>query len=209
MNSKTKYKFLNIAIQVVLCLCISILSWSQTYTDSLQRHRAKYILEFLSDSHSPLTKEDTTFLRFYPIQEEYRVLARFDYITDTVGFDMQTHNGLLKHYVVYGKLNFQLQGISHQLFVYQSVKLRQQKKYRHYLFIPFTDETNYKNTFGGGRYIDCSIKDIKGGYILLDFNKAYNPYCAYKEGYACPIPPRENDLKIAIEAGEKLFEKPE
>ena len=64
-------------------------------------------------------------------------------------------------------------------------------------------------TYGGGRYIDLTITDIKNNLIELDFNKCYNPYCAYSDGYSCPIPPDENNLKIKIEAGEKKFAKPQ
>jgi uncharacterized protein (DUF1684 family) len=80
-------------------------------------------------------------------------------------------------------------------------------KYRDYLFIPMKDQTSGKETYGAGRYLDASIKDIKDGKIALDFNKLYNPYCAFSEGYSCPIPPKENHLPVRIEAGEKLFLK--
>jgi len=79
--------------------------------------------------------------------------------------------------------------------------------YADYLFIPFTDNTSGNESYGGGRYLDYKISDIKNNKLLLDFNKAYNPYCAYTTGYNCPIPPAENDLKVAIKAGEKAFEK--
>jgi uncharacterized protein (DUF1684 family) len=73
------------------------------------------------------------------------------------------------------------------------------------LFVPFKDRTNYDATYGGGRYIDLSTKDIVNGRILLDFNKCYNPYCAFADGFNCPIPPDENSLPIEIAAGEKTF----
>lgn len=63
-------------------------------------------------------------------------------------------------------------------------------------------------SYGGGRYIDCVINDIRNSTLMLDFNKAYNPYCAYVTGYNCPIPPREKDLPVAIHAGEKNYGKP-
>ncbi|WP_192347263.1 DUF1684 domain-containing protein [Algoriphagus sp. Y33] len=67
------------------------------------------------------------------------------------------------------------------------------------LFLPFTDQTNGGETYGGGRYMGLTIPT--GDTIELDFNKAYNPYCAYASGYACPIPPKENDLEVPIRAG--------
>ena len=77
--------------------------------------------------------------------------------------------------------------------------------YENSLFVPFTDLTNGKETYGGGRYMDVEIPE--GDSIVLDFNKAYNPYCAYSTNYSCPIPPKENDLPISINAGLKIKEK--
>jgi hypothetical protein len=94
-----------------------------------------------------------------------------------------------------------------QLHAYQSIHWGKTEQYKDMLFIPFTDNTNNKTTYGGGRYIDLDIKEINAGKIVLDFNKCYNPYCAFADGYSCPIPPRENSLNIDIKAGEKLFGK--
>ena len=69
------------------------------------------------------------------------------------------------------------------------------------LFLPFQDSS--ADSYGGGRYLDIRTGDIRDGKLVLDFNRCYNPYCAYKEGYSCPIPPVENRLPVAIEAGEK------
>ena len=70
------------------------------------------------------------------------------------------------------------------------------------LFLPFTDQTNGKELYGGGRYMDVEIP--LSDAIILDFNKAYNPYCACSDRYSCPIPPQENDLQIPILLGEKI-----
>jgi uncharacterized protein (DUF1684 family) len=85
------------------------------------------------------------------------------------------------------------------LNVYQSHTLREKEGYKDYLFLPFTDLTNGNETYGSGRYIDLRIPERET--IIIDFNKAYNPYCAYNYGYACPIPPKENKLKVEIRAG--------
>jgi hypothetical protein len=80
-------------------------------------------------------------------------------------------------------------------------------EYKNYLFIPFTDVTNGTDTYEGGRYIDISTSDIRDNKLTLDFNKAYNPYCCYTNGYNCPIPPKENELTIAVNAGEMKYTK--
>jgi uncharacterized protein (DUF1684 family) len=84
--------------------------------------------------------------------------------------------------------------------------LIRQPQFKDYLFLPFKDDTNGVETYGGGRYMDVRISTVKDGKIILNFNKAYNPYCAYNEGFNCPIPPQENHLNIAIRAGERNFE---
>ena len=120
---------------------------------------------------------------------------------------MLTYSGMRKQYVKYGELHFELAGKKQRLNVYQSLDLRKMPQYRDYLFVPFKDLTNAGETYGGGRYLDFRMKDIEGSDCVLDFNKAYNPYCAYSEGYNCPIPPRENHLEAKVEAGEMNFGK--
>ena len=78
-------------------------------------------------------------------------------------------------------------------------------EYSNHLFIPFNDITNGVETYDAGRYIDLEIP--KGDTIIIDFNKAYNPYCAYNDGYSCPIPPEENNLEVEVKAGVMAFEK--
>ena len=93
-------------------------------------------------------------------------------------------------------------GKEYKLNVYQSIDLLKDRKYRNYLFIPFRDATSGKETYGGGRYIELTIP--RADTIMINFNLAYHPYCAYTEGYNCPIPPRENYLPVKIEAGVRF-----
>jgi uncharacterized protein (DUF1684 family) len=79
--------------------------------------------------------------------------------------------------------------------------------YKNYLFVPFKDLSSGKETYGGGRYLDFETTAIKEDLVILDFNKAYNPYCAFSSGFSCPIPPKENHLNVRVEAGEKNFKK--
>jgi uncharacterized protein (DUF1684 family) len=121
---------------------------------------------------------------------------------------MLTSRQSVQQYYRYGKISFVMNGRSYQLTVYQSKDLMQRAEYKNYLFIPFTDATNGTDTYEGGRYIDLSIPDIKDMKVIVDFNKAYNPYCCYTRGYDCPIPPKENALPVAINAGEMKYTKP-
>jgi uncharacterized protein (DUF1684 family) len=111
-------------------------------------------------------------------------------------------------YRVYGKVHFKIEDSAITLSLYQSQDLMQMDKYRDHLFIPFTDGTSGVESYEGGRYFDLTINDIKDSTLVIDFNKAYNPYCAYVSNvYNCPIPPRENRLTVAIRAGEKVYGK--
>jgi uncharacterized protein (DUF1684 family) len=110
-----------------------------------------------------------------------------------------------KSFTCYGKIIFTLHDTAYHLNVYRSVS--SQPQYKDYLFIPFTDLTSGDETYGSGRYIDILTTDIYSNSVEIDFNKAYNPYCAYTTGYNCPIPPRQNYLPVAITAGEKAFAK--
>jgi uncharacterized protein len=181
--------------------------FAQTFADSIANHRNKYKVDFLTDKRSPITEADFPYLDFYAPTKAYRVMAKVTRIIDTIGFTMQTHSGVIKHYFVYAKLQFKLGKKNQILFIYQSQVLMKQAQYEDYLFVPFNDFTNNRTTYGGGRYLDLDIKNIANNTLELDFNKCYNPYCAFGTGFNCPIPPKENKLKIAILAGEKLFLK--
>src|SRR5690606_21822283 len=110
----------------------------------------------------------------------------------------------IKHYKEFGKINFQLNEKPFELTIYQSDPPIE--GYENSLFLPFTDETNGVTTYGGGRYIDLEIKDINDNKIVVDFNKAYNPYCAYSKYYNCPIPPANNYLETEINVGVSYSE---
>jgi uncharacterized protein (DUF1684 family) len=115
---------------------------------------------------------------------------------------MPTSSGKTKKYREYGKATFTLDGKSYTVSLYQSLDLMKQKQYEDYLFLPFRDETNSLETYGGGKYLDLKIPANKN--IIIDFNKSYQPYCAYNAyDYNCPIVPPENILPVRIEAGVK------
>lgn len=178
-----------------------------SYKETINDYRTHYKNEFITDERSPLKKEDTAFLRFYPVNEKYRVLARLRLTPDSKPYDMPTASGKTKKYRQYGVLTFNINDTIVSLQVLQSQKLMKAPKYRDHLFVPFTDGTTYTETYGGGRYLDLSITDIQNNTIELDFNKCYNPWCAFASGYSCPIPPIENRLPVSIKAGELNFGK--
>lgn len=199
---------MNRSLLLLLLLVLSVGGHAQKkagpgYLDSIKAFRADYI-----QNHELLTTaEQKALLRFYPLDPAYRVVARFERYADSPWFPMLTSGAMPQIQRKYGRLTFSIHDTVLHLMVYQSQALMQKAATRDYLFIPFTDVTSGVDSYGAGRYIDCTIGDFRSGTLMLDFNKAYNPYCAYQAGFSCPIPPRENDLPVAIRAGEKNYGK--
>ncbi len=164
--------------------------------------------EYKNPETSPLPdryRKDFEGLDFFSPDTNYTVVARFERTPDAIPFLLSTTTNEKTEEVVYGIAHFELNGKTHQLEIYQSPELIKQEKYRDYLFLPFLDETNGTETYGGGRYIDLSIPEADT--ILIDFNKAYNPYCVYNKKYSCPLVPRQNYLKTRVLAGVRDFVK--
>lgn len=178
---------------------------AQTYADSIAQYRKQYIAGLLAEPRHPIQPSQVKYMSFYPPDPAYRVLASFVASPGSAPFLVQTHSGKQKPFKEYGILIFQLNGEYVTLHVYQSVDLIRDAARQDELFIMFNDMTNYESTYAGGRYIDLSVKDIVDGKVWLDLNKCYNPYCAYSDGFSCPIPPTENRLRVEIKAGEKMF----
>jgi len=163
---------------------------------------------FKDPETSPLPdryRKDFGALDFFNPDTSYVVKAKFVRTPDAVPFLNPTTTERKTEEVVYGIAHFTLNGKEHQLEVYQSLDLVDQEEYKDYLFLPFLDETNGNETYGGGRYIDLTIPN--GDTLVIDFNKAYNPYCVYNKKYSCPLVPRQNYLRTNVRAGVKNFLK--
>ncbi|RKR12351.1 hypothetical protein CLV91_2477 [Maribacter vaceletii] len=162
--------------------------------------------EYEDPETSPLPdryRKDFKTLDFFEPDTTFVVIADFERTPEAIPFLMPTTTDRQSEEVVYGIATFILKGKKHKLEIYQNRKLMLQEEYKDYLFLPFIDKTNGKQTYGGGRYIDLSIPE--GNTIVINFNKAYNPYCAYNKKYSCPIVPGINSLDIEVLAGVKAF----
>ncbi len=190
-------------IIVFLC-CITTFLQAQpkNYVEKIKAYQKAYV-----KAHEVVLKKDKKYFRFFPVNENYRVVAHFNKMTDTVGFIMKTSGTKDKKFFRHGTIHFTLNDSVLQLTIYRSGELMTDSTYKDYLFMPFTDFTSGEESYAGGRYLDLEMNDIKNDLVVIDFNKVYNPYCAYTTGYNCPIPPGENDLPAAIKAGEKEFGK--
>jgi len=199
----------------LLLLIISITSstgFAQSAEELTAKNRQEQHEKFSDPEKSPLKKADlATFdgLPYYDFDPQFRIEAKFERIKKPNKVKFATTTQRKAVYLAFAKAYFSINGKPQELTLYFSPSLAKQDKYKDYLFIPFTDPTNGSTTYGGGRYLEGRIPD--GDTIVLDFNKTYNPYCAYSNRYSCPIVPQNNNITEPVEAGVQLkqeeFEK--
>lgn len=197
---KNLFLFLLIALTIASCQSFD------DYSAKIETERITKDSSFRIADISPLNaKQIEAFsgLVYFPINEEFLVEARLEPINSEDIIQMKTSTDRLPNYKVYGYVYFLFEGEEHRLTAYQNVDHQEDSLYRDFLFVPFTDNNSTILTYGGGRYLDFKIPNTNTFY--LDFNKAYNPYCAYNHRWSCVIPPQENSLQIAIDAGEKIY----
>ena len=187
-----------ILITSIFALFFVLVSTAQMTASEVDQHRKEHLTSLTDTaSHGLNLKEIEEFggLDYYDFDAKYQMNVTF---TRDKGkkFEMPTSTERKPAYRRYGYVHFTVDSVEYQLTVYQQID------YKEFLFIPFRDLTSRTETYGGGRYLD--FPKMKKGSTVLDFNLAYNPYCAYSYRYSCPIPPKENTLSIQIKAGEKI-----
>lgn len=173
------------------------------YEKSIVDHRMQLHHEFRNPRTSPLPPEDISEFRgldFFPVDSTYRVTAHLERLAGTDTFEMPATGNRSAHYVTHAIAHFELHGQPLALHVYRQVSTGEE-----YFFIPFKDLTCADESYGGGRYLDIHVPE--GDSLVIDFNLAYNPYCAYNPRYSCPIPAAVNHLPVRIEAGEQDYGK--
>lgn len=166
----------------------------------LEAERAAKDAAFRGEPWSPIHEQARAVfsgLAYFPPDPRWRVLAKVTKVRDDAAFEMPTSTGEPRRQVRAARFDFDTPAGPGALVGYKDPG----RSPAHSLFVPFRDATSGKETYGAGRYLDL---DYPGGSeIIIDFNLAYNPYCAYSEAYSCPLPPAENWLKIPVRAGEK------
>lgn len=153
---------------------------------------------FNYDHHSPLTHEQQhvfSGLKYFPQNPELILTVTVEEFPEQDTVMMQTSTGALQEYLRFGRFQFSVEGQVAELTIYE-----RDLEY----FLPFADALAGKETYGAGRYLEPHR--LPNGNFLIDFNYAYNPYCAYNPSWSCPIPPAENRIKVPIRAGEKVFD---
>lgn len=168
----------------------------------LKAFREKRNQFFKTDPRSPLKEADRkkfNGLSYYPIDLTYAMVGtieRYPIQPKPIYVNLPTSKGREKKYVKYGRFKFNVSGKEVALQIYRPLGGTE-------LFLPFKDKTSEKETYPQGRYL--FIEPMPGGKVLIDFNRAHNPFCAFNEKYTCPFAPEENGLDVLIRAGEKRF----
>lgn len=181
---------------------------SAVYHKEIGAYRKTVQEKLIGGINPVLDKKTVKGVSFYPPTEEYKLKARFELNPNPMAFEMATTTGEPQQFIKYGSLYFAPPtnpDDTLELSIYQRVGLYENQHAEPLMFIPFKDLTNGETTYKGGRYLDIKRRNILNNTVHLDFNKAYNPYCAYNPTYNCPIAPQENHLPIRIEAGEAAF----
>jgi len=165
--------------------------------DGLERLRSEKDAFFRSDADSPLTPDQQrtfTGLRYFPVNPALELVVDIEAFEPKTDIEMQTTTGELRVYERFGRIAFEVEGQAAGLTVYRADEA---------FFLPFADALAGKETYGAGRYLEP--ERLPDGRLHVDFNLAYNPYCAYNARWSCPITPAENRLPVAIRAGEMTF----
>ena len=188
---------------LIICAIITSCATQSSAISEARKFQKELNAEYKKLKTTPLRGDNFTSFKehpFFPINSQYRVTAKLVRTENAIPFENPTSSGNTQPYKEYGKATFQLHGKPYSLTIYQSLNLIKKEGFHDHLFLPFRDETNGKETYGGGKYMDLRIP--KSDEIVLDFNLSYQPFCAYNAyDYNCPIVPEVNFLPLRIEAG--------
>nr|WP_317632539.1 DUF1684 domain-containing protein [uncultured Flavobacterium sp.] len=187
---------------IALLCCLPLLSYAQNNSLETNKYQNELVTFYNNPETTPLNEEEQVKFKginFFEIDSDFLVEADLEILPNQKPFLMPSTGKIKQEYKKYGILHFQIKGKKFQLNVYQNIALSKRKGYEKSLFLPFYDLTSGVTTYGGGRYLDVEIPETNK--MIIDFNKAYNPYCAYSARYSCPITPDENFLEVEINAG--------
>tara|TARA_B100001109_G_scaffold107198_1_gene87524 strand:+ start:2932 stop:3534 length:603 start_codon:yes stop_codon:yes gene_type:complete len=199
---------MRILLSIVIIFSFSCREEKRYQDINLTEYQRQVNNYFKDASVSPLKPKDLKNfqgLDFFEFDSLYVVKAKIEETKESLPFKMKTTTDIPADVRKYADLFFQISDKEFELSVYENLEYEGVEGYENYLFLPFSDETNENETYGGGRYLDLFLNGSDS--IIIDFNKAYNPKCVYDENFSCPLVPRNNFLSTRIEAGIKNFIK--
>jgi uncharacterized protein (DUF1684 family) len=173
------------------------------FTSEIEKDREEKDRFMRTSPESPFAKSPESYngLKYFPPDIKYRIVADLTPIQERKPVILSTNDGKEQRYIQYAYADFKLDGVANRLLI---LEIADMGPFRGKLFLAFGDKTSTVETYGAGRYLDVT-KTPGSRTIKLDFNLAYNPYCAYDDTYSCPLPPAENLLDVAVKAGEKNY----
>ena len=207
MARKTNYIiFAGITVTIILIIFYSFSDTQidENYIRDIRKYREQKDQSFKEDSESPIPEHKRAgfaALSYFDPDVSYRITADLTRLPQDSTISTPTSTKEQREFVKYGYADFVLENKAHRLLLLKPVG----QNLHGSLFLAFTDETSGSETYPAGRYID--VKEPASNKVEIDFNMAYNPYCAYNDNYSCPIPPPENHLKVRILAGERGYKK--
>lgn len=197
------YIFLGIGATILLYYTFQGAGASEAFSNEINKERQEKDAFMRSADGSPFAnkKDSFTGLKYFPPNLKYRIQADLRPVEKREAITLTTNDGKSQSYLKYAWAEFDFENLHNKLLI---LEVLDEGPERGQLFLAFADETSANETYGAGRYLD--LKKVPGAStITLDFNKSYNPYCAYSDTYSCPFPPSENLLKIAVRAGELSY----
>lgn len=196
------YVFLVVGVSVLLYYTFQGDQTSEAYTKEILKEREDKDGFMRSADDSPFSKNRNEFtgLKYFPPDMKFRIHANLKPVEKREVVSLITSDANTQNYITYAWADFDFENLHNRLLIFEVTDGPDRGK----LFLPFADATSANETYGAGRYL--AVKKVPGAStITLDFNNAYNPYCAYSESFSCPFPPKENVLKIAVRAGELTY----
>jgi uncharacterized protein (DUF1684 family) len=194
-----------VIVAVIIAYSMSTGFVDKGYSEQIIKERTERDEYMKQDKESPFAGKPEGFagLKYFPVNPAFRVVADLEPVKERKMVLLKTNDGKEQRYMEYAVASFRLGDKANKLIILEVVD---SGPFRGTLFLAFADETSAFETYGAGRYLDVE-KTPGATSITLDFNKAYNPYCAYSDSFSCPLPPRENILAIAVKAGEISYEE--
>ena len=174
----------------------SVQSIDNEYITTIQTLRSNKDSYLKKDTASPIeNKANFKGLKYFEINPAFKIIGKINKLTSGQTINISMSGGETEEYEAYGNITFEIEGVKCALKIFKTLEGN--------LFLPFKDLTSNKETYGAGRYLDFKINDVNDNQLTIDFNKAYQPFCAYNHTFTCPVPPAENFLNVSVKAGER------